>query len=288
MKVLIVHKTYRGGVAVHVKEISRDMRKRGIKVDEITRNEDLKMLSFRKSFFKMKKMFEKWSSEYDVIHVHDWSIAYPALKANKKNIVATFHAFPTNVVARYFENYCIRKLKSNAIVISPSMKKIYKNTTYIPNGVNLQIFKKNPSVKREKNLVGLAQKYSLEEIERILDVLKLKHVYTGGKWDYEKLGNFYSSLDIFISIPYRQAGFNLVWLEALACEVPFIIGTNDGIGSILPIYKVSDFGELKEILQKIVEGKLKPIKNQRKWIVKNGYAWTKNVDKLLKIYGRIK
>lgn len=282
----MVHKTYKGGVAVYVKEVSRELRRAGMSVDEITRNEDLKITSFRKSYSKMKSLFRKWSKEYDVIHTNDWSITYPAIRANIKNLIATFHAFPTNYPAKIFQNYCIRKLKNRAIVISPNMKRVYKNSTYIPNGVNLKIFKRKGKIK--KGLVGLAQKYSSDKITKVISELNMKYVETKGKWKYENLGKFYSMLDVFISIPYKQAGFNLVWIEAMACEVPFIIGTNDGIGEVLPIYKVSNFTELKELLEKIKNGKLKPLKNQRKMIVNSKYLWQKNVNSLIKIYQNLK
>lgn len=282
----MVHKTYKGGVAVVVKETSRELRKLGIKVDEITRNEDLKILSFTKSYFKLKSLFKKWSQEYDVIHTHDWSITYPAIKADVKNLVATFHAFPTNYAAKIFQNYCIRNLKSRAIVISPNMKRVYKNSTYIPNGVNLKIFKRKGKLK--KGLVGLAQKYCSDEITKLLRELNLKYIETKGKWKYESLGKFYSMLNVFISIPYKQAGFNLVWIEAMACEVPYVIGTNDGIGEILPIYKVSNFHELKKLLKKIKGGEVKPLKSQRKWVIKHGFLWLNSAKKIIKIYSGIK
>lgn len=110
MKILIVHKTHKGGVAVNVKEIKKELERRGIIVDEITRNEDLKLSSFKKSYFKMKSLFKKWSGEYDVIHVQDWSIAYPAVRAKIQNAVATFHGFPTNIIANFSRNIVLKNL----------------------------------------------------------------------------------------------------------------------------------------------------------------------------------
>jgi glycosyltransferase involved in cell wall biosynthesis len=287
MKVLMVHKTRIGGVAIHVKEISRELRKRGIKVDEITRNEDIKLGNFFGSYSKMKKLFSRWSKEYDIIHCHDWSIAYPALKANIKNLVATFHALPTNPIASFFENYCIKNLSYRAIVISPKMNKVYKEATLIPNGVNLSIFKKYKNIKRIKNLVGLAQRYNLMKIISAVKKAGFDFIHTQNKMKYEDLGKFYSKIEIFISIPYEAAGFNMVWLEAMASEVPYIIGTNAGIGEILPIYKIRDFDELRNILLKIKNKEIKPLKNQRRWIIKNKMTWKDHVKKLIKIYSEV-
>jgi glycosyltransferase involved in cell wall biosynthesis len=287
MKVLMVHKTRKGGVAIHVKEISRELRKRGIKVDEITRNEDIKLGNFFESYSKMRKLFSRWSKEYDIIHCHDWSITYPALKSNIKNLVATFHALPTNPIASFFENYCIKNLSYRAVVISPKMKRVYKEATLIPNGVNLSIFKKYKNIKRVKNLVGLAQRYNLRKIISAVKKSGFDFIHTQNKMKYEDLGKFYSKIEIFISIPYEAAGFNMVWLEAMASEVPYIIGTNAGIGEILPIYKIRDFDELRNILSKIKNEEIKPLKNQRRWIIKNKLTWKDHVKKLIKIYSEV-
>jgi len=281
------HKKREGGVSIHVKEVSRELKKMGFRVDEITRNEDLRLTSFFTSYHRMKLLFKKLSRKYDVIHCHDWSIAYPALKASIKNLVATFHAFPTNPVAKIFEDYCINQLSFRAIVISPRMKRIYNNATLIPNGVNLSIFRKLESIRRVKNLVGLAQKYNLR---KIISVLKKKHfdfVFTDNKLKYEDLGKFYSRIEIFISVPYEAAGFNMVWLEAMACEVPYIIGTKAGIGEMLPIIKISGIRELPDLLNRIREGKITPLKDQRKWILMNNLTWKNHAKKLVKLYEEI-
>ncbi|MFH8093037.1 MAG: glycosyltransferase family 4 protein [Candidatus Aenigmatarchaeota archaeon] len=287
MRILMVYKTYKGGVAVHVKEVSRELERKGIEVSGITRNEDLGLSSFFSSYFKLRKLFVKWSKKYDIIHTHDWSITYIALRSGIKNVIATFHGFPTNFIAKYFENYCINSLGNRAIVVSPFMKRKYKRSTYIPNGVDLTFFKPLKEVERKKLLVGILQKYNRDKILRVVKKMKLNWISTEGKLPFEKLPEFYSTIGIFISIPPTQAGFNMVWLEAMACEVPYIIGTNVGIGEILPIYKISKFEELENILLKIRDGKLQPLRNQRKWIIKNKLTWKNCVRNLVKVYEEI-
>lgn len=58
----------------------------------------------------------------------------------------------------------------------------------------------------------------------------------------------------------------------MACKVPYIIGTNAGIGEILPVDKISTFEQLKEYLEKIKNDELEPLKNTRKCIIKNKLA----------------
>lgn len=288
MRILMVHKTYKGGVAIHVREISKELRKKGFEIKEITRNEDLKLKDFITSYFKLEKLFKEWGKNYDVIHTHDWSITYPALRAKVKNLVSTFHAFPTNLFATYFENYCIKELGERAIVVSPKMKRHYPSSTYIPNGVNLDFFRKSSKIKREKNLLGIAQEYNRKKIRNIAKETNFEILETGGNLPFYELPKFYSKIEVFVSIPYKQTGFNMVWLEAMACEVPYIIGTKAGIGEVLPIYKVSNFDELKETLFKIKEGEIKPLKNQREWIIKNGFTWKNHVNKLVKLYEEVR
>jgi len=285
MKILMLHTQKTGGVAIHVSEILNELRKRNFSVDEITRDDDLKIDSFAQSYFKLKKLGKKWSKDYDLIHAHDWSIVYPLLRGGVKNVVATFHALPTNPLARIFQDYCIKKLGKNAIVISPKMHRRYTSATLINNGVNLTFFKKLRG-HRDATLVGMAQQYNKNHIVKTVATTGLHWIFTDGALPFDKIPEFYAKIGTFVSIPYKEAGFNMVWLEAMACEVPYIIGTTAGIGEVLPIYKVKDFVELNNILVKIKNKELEPLKNLRKWITKNGFVWPKNAKKLIELYER--
>jgi glycosyltransferase involved in cell wall biosynthesis len=133
-------------------------------------------------------------------------------------------------------------------------------------------------------LVGLAQRYNLGKIISAVKKSGFDFIHTQNKIKYEELGKFYSKIEVFISIPYDAAGFNMVWLEAMASEVPYIIGTNAGIGEILPIYKIRNFNELRSLLLKIKDREIRPLKNQRRWIIKNRLTWKNHVKKLVRIY----
>jgi len=287
MRVLMIHKTKKGGVAIHVKNVKRELEKKGIEVVEITRNETLRISSFIKSYHKLKHLYTKWSKEYDIIHAHDWSIAYPAVRANIPNLVVTLHGFATNPIGDIFEKIIIKKLKWKVIVVSPAMLKKFPDATYLPNGIDLKNFKKKENISRKRKKAGIAQKYCALQIMRILKKLNLGFTYVKNI-PYEKIPEFYSQIEIFISLPPKTTGFNMVWLEAMACEVPYIIGTNYGIGEILPIYKVNSFMELEILLMKIKNNELPPLKGCRKWIIKNKFTWKEHVKRLLKIYEEIK
>ncbi|BBL45437.1 glycosyl transferase group 1 [Nanobdella aerobiophila] len=286
MRVLFVEKAKIGGVNIHIEYVKKELEKRGTEVDVITRNEDLKLPSFISSYRKLKELYEKWSKEYDIIHAHDWSIAYPAVKANIKNLIVTLHGSPANPLAKYFEDHIVKKLGKRVVVISPKMLKKYPETTYIPNGVDLDLFKRYENIERENYLAGIFQKYNSDKIIKILRKLKINYIQSGA-YPYEELPKLYNQISIFISLPPKYAGFNMVWLEATACEVPYIIGSNYGIGEILPIYKVNNFEELEIILNKIKNEELPELRGLREWIVKNNLTWTAHAEKLIKLYSSI-
>lgn len=289
MDVLLVHKTKIGGVAVHVKYLKKYLERKGFEVKEITRNEDLKMDSLVKSYQRMKDLFKRWEKDYDVIHAHDWSIALPAVRAGIKNLVVTLHGLPTNFVAKYFNDYIVKKLKNRVIVVSPYMLKRYPYATYIPNGVDLEVFKKyNIGNRTNRNvmILGVAQEYNKSKIIAIAKKIGFSIKIAKGIKN-EEMPMFYNQLDIFVSIPPKTTGFNLVWLEAMACEVPYIIGTNDGIGELLPIYKIKTFKDLEMLLRSIKEKKIPPLRLTREWIKANKFTWDTHVEKLIELYKEI-
>jgi len=183
----------------------------------------------------------------------------------------------------------------------------------IPWSVDLEFFR--PFRKKEKNkaltagyLGGLGKRKNVEWIikvakkfensiifkiagvgprliplKKLTQKLEAKNVEFVGFIPEKDLPEFYNSLDIFI-FPSLYEGFGVPLLEAIACEVPYIIGTNAGIGEILPIYKINSFKQLEEILKKIKERKLEPLKNQRRWIIENRLTWKENVNKLIEVY----
>jgi glycosyltransferase involved in cell wall biosynthesis len=116
--------------------------------------------------------------------------------------------------------------------------------------------------------------------------LKLTNVEFVGFISEEKLPDFYNSLDVFV-FPSLYEGFGVPLLEAMACEVPYIIGTDAGIGEILPIYKIRNLNELIKLLLKIKNREIMPLKNQRKWIIKNKLTWKEHVKKLIEVYSEI-
>lgn len=126
----------------------------------------------------------------------------------------------------------------------------------------------------------------LQKLIKLKEKLQVENVEFVGFISESKLPQFYTSLDVFI-FPSLYEGFGIPLLEAMACEVPYIIGTNAGIGEILPIYKVDSFKEFKTLLKEINEGKIILLKNQRRWLIKNKLTWKEHIKKLVEIYGKV-
>jgi glycosyltransferase involved in cell wall biosynthesis len=275
MRILFVYVTRTGGVATYIKEISAELNKIGVEVQEITRNEDLRTASFGKSYLKLKRLAEIWSKEFDIIHAHDWSICYPLLKI--KNLVCTFHGFGTNPLAKAFENYCIWRLGKRAIVVSPRMKAKFPRATAIMEGVDLVAFR--PFKKKPVYDVGICQAYNSSKISKAVKELGLTLNIAKGV-PHKNMPKFYNSINTFVSLPPRTAGFNLAWLEAMACNKK-VIGSNFGVGELLPIDKIGVRPSVSEIKRVINKAKQT---NYRSWLKNNNFTWDKHVETLLEIY----
>jgi glycosyltransferase involved in cell wall biosynthesis len=159
------------------------------------------------------------------------------------------------------------------------MKRRYKDATLIVEGVDLREFK--PRKKKPGELVGVCQGYNLSAIRKGVDKAGMKLVEAKGI-PFNKMPEFYGSIDIFISLPPRTTGFNLVWLEAMASGKP-TIGSEWGIGEVLPIDKVKD-NNPSEIADKLGSAKYR---NYRQWIKKHEMTWKKHVDGLIKVYSSV-
>lgn len=217
--------------------------------------------------------------------------------------------------------------KKAQVVIVPSnqtkedlikLVKVPSNKIFIlPWGVDLQRFrpKKRKNVRKEKLVIGyvgglgrrkniewliyLAKSFKNEiivkiagrgpQLQSLLELkqrFKLTNVEFLGFIDEEELPHFYNSIDIFV-YPSLYEGFGIPLLEAMAAEVPYIIGTNAGIGELLPILKISNPEELVLVINDIRCKKINPLKNQREWIVKNGLTWVSHTSRLIDIYNKV-
>ncbi|MCR4284922.1 MAG: hypothetical protein NUV97_02660, partial [archaeon] len=81
MKILILLKRWVGGVGGGVSNISKELKKLGHEVDVIAREEDMKINSFVRSIFPIRKKVLELMKEknYDIVYTQDWSLAAPLI-----------------------------------------------------------------------------------------------------------------------------------------------------------------------------------------------------------------
>jgi len=283
MKILIFLKKWKGGVGVVVKSVKKELEKRGHKVMCISREEDLKLFSSIKNLFWLRKKYTELIKKEnpDIIYTQDWSMALPLIFPYKKYNNKHFCCFQgiqpgKGAVIQKIIGYLMgRKL----IVVGNSLKKKFPKSILIYNGIDFEEFEPNKKIKKIKNSVGFVNwktnDYNYEKIKKAVKDAN-KKLFAAENIPYEQMPKFYQKLEYFISLPPKCTGFNMSWIEAIACGVPKIIGNNAGIGGKLNINKVKF--SISDSLKKAKK------KNYRKEILNGEFNLKKNIRKLIKIF----
>jgi glycosyltransferase involved in cell wall biosynthesis len=154
---------------------------------------------------------------------------------------------------------------NNLIVVGDSLKKQFPKSRLVYNGIDFNLFKPVKGIKRIPNSVGFVnwktEEYHYLEIKAVCEKLGKKFIVAEGI-KYEDMPKFYSSIGAFISLPPPSTGFNLSWIEAIACGVPQVIGNDYGIGASLPITKVNNLSKIASVLSKRKNYNLPTIKQK--------------------------
>ena len=168
------------------------------------------------------------------------------------------------------------------VCYADSVKREFPRATKIYNGVDMEKFKPSVKIKRIPNSVGFANwktdYYKYKETKSAVEKAGKKFL-VAENIPYEKMSDFYNKIETFISLPFYTAGFNMVWLEAMACGVPKVIGNDSGVGSVIPINKVDDFKDIEDAI-KNAKGK-----NYRKWLEKSKFTWERQTQDLIELWG---
>ena len=305
LKILIILIRFPGGVGTSNKEIAEVLRKKGHKVDFLSREDDLGIYSFKSSIFPIRKRVQELmvKNNYDIIYSQDHSMTLPLLIPYPLYPDQVFHACigikrsGTQKIIQYLVG---RVMNKKTIVINDYNHKRFPKSHLVYRGVNLKRFK---PLGKKRVCLGWINKFS-EQLDskiykKIAKEVGLKPIYAGGsgkskstdkaygktiihsfdKIPDDKMNEFYNKCKVFVNCPTSDAGFNLSWLEAMSSGVKIIIGNEEGAGKILPIYKVNSPSEIKEI----VETHKKDF-DYRKWIIDNDFTWENCVKKLIKIF----
>lgn len=167
---------------------------------------------------------------------------------------------------------------------------------------NVQYFIKLASRFPEMDFIISGKGQEENRLRHLMKKSGARNVHFIGFIQEKNLPEFYNSLDAFI-FPSVYEGFGMQLLEAMSCEVPVICSLDTGITPELPIYIEEnasthnvDF-EMKMLLEEkkdrmtfgnylsqLKDGKLKPLKNQRKCLIKNKFTWKDCARQHLKLY----
>lgn len=285
MKILIFLNKWAGGVGVVVKSIKKELEKMGHEVICISREDDLKCYSSTGSLFWLRKKYKEIiiKETPDIIYTQDWSMALPLVfpfSFYKEKHFCCFHGnqfYGAGFVQKIIGEVMGKKL----IVVGDSLERRFHKANKIYNGVELELFKPNKKIGKIKNSVGFVnwrtKAYRYDEIKMACEELGKKLVVAENV-PYEEMPKFYQKLECFISLAPKGAGFNMSWIEAMACGVPKIIGNNEGVGERLNIDKI---GENEPIVELINRSRGK---DYRKEIKQSDLTWKNHVDKLLKVW----
>jgi len=273
MKILIVLIRWKGGVGRVVENQKKEFERLGHEVEIISREDDLKSFSTRDAFHKLRAEVDKRT--YDILLTQDWSCALPLL--NKKNHYVQFNGTETNNPT--LQNIVAKIKKKNVIVIRKELKEKFPKATLAYVGVNLENFR-DLKAERVPGTVGFANfewdDYHYKEIKQAVDDLGLTLVKTNMNLTKEKLIQFYNKIETFISLPAKFAGFNMTWIEAMACGVPKIIGNYNGVGKELRITHLEDYSSITEVL--------KQAKDKRPYEINPEFDWEVHAKKILELF----
>lgn len=217
------------------------------------------------------------------------------------------------------------------IGVAPMILKYFRDysspKTVIPNGIDLEVF--NPQVQKikkysdgkinilflgrieeRKGLIYLLKAYKILEkkfsnlrliiggegplksdLEKWVNINKLKNVTFEGKIEEEKASSYYATADIFCAPSIFGESFGLVVVEAMACGKPVVAFANEGYKNVLKgkgakfLAKPRDYKTLAEKLEILIKNE-KLRKEMGEWGKKEApkYAWPKITDQILAFY----
>lgn len=251
MNILIyLIRTY-GGVGSVAKEIKEELEKRDHNVHIISREENLGINSFVRSFFRVNKVISKES--YDILFTQDWSCGLPLIF--RKNHYCYYHGFEPHFLGKILQRILYLFKRNRIFVVGDKLKKKFKESILIPNGISFDKFR---DLRLKRKYLGWIDKdaeiISQKELETLSKQVKLP-LKIARQIPKEEMNKWYNQLEVFVSYPSKVAGFNLCWLEAMASGVPKILGNENGIGieNLKKSYKdysiESQVNKIEEIFQ---------------------------------------
>ena len=285
MKILVLvkerKKTGFVGVERLLQNISKEFKKMGHKIDIISRQDDLKIKKILQSVFPLRKKVRKLMKEknYDIIYTQDWNMALPLLfpyPIFRKRHFSFFHA--TQQGKSFPVQLTIGILMRKRLLTGDRLNQKRYGAKLIATSVDMNNFK---PLHKKRIYLGWTDKPSesitKEEIEEIGKRLKIP-VLIAKNIPHDKMNEFYNKCKIYVSLPPRQAGGGVTYMEVMAAGVPRIVGNMYAEGYKFPFDKIENFESLGEAIKNSRE------RDYRKWMKESGITWKKHAEKLIKIF----
>ena len=286
MKILFVVKERKknsfGGVETLMKNLSKELNKGGQSVDILSRQDDLRLNSVLQSVFPLRKKIRELIKEkgYDIIYTQDWNIALPLLfpyPIFRKKHFCFFNA--TQKGKTFFIQFIVGNIMGKRLLTGDIRnKKRYKKSTLVATSVNMDEFK---PLNKKRIYLGWTNKptevLNKDKINAIgknlgIPVLIAENVPVG------KMNEFYNKCKVYVSLPPKEAGGGVTYMEVMAAGVPRIVGNMYAEGYKFPFDKIEDFGNLEEAIKNSKK------RDYRKWMKESGITWEKHAGNLIKIF----
>ncbi len=285
MKILVLVKEMGfGGVETLLKNISKEFEKKGHKMDIISRKNDLKLKNTFQSVFplrrKIKEIMKK--NNYDIIYTQDWNMALPLLfpyPIFRKRHFSFFHA--TQQGKSFPVQFFIGILMRKRLLTGDRLNQKRYGAKLIATSVDMNNFK---PIHKKRIYLGWTNKPSevltKEQIKMIGKKLNIP-ILVAENIPHEKMNEFYNKCKIYVSLPPREAGGGVTYMEVMAAGVPRIVGNMYAEGYKFPFDKVENFGNnLEEAIRNSEE------RNYRKWMKDSGITWKKHTEELIKFFAK--
>jgi len=255
MKILMLYIRDQGGHGTVVRNLKKELEKRGHQVDLLSREDHFKVYSF--SPMVIREAIKRIEDRYDIIYTHDWSLTlsllFPIPVCCKKHY-SLFHGHNPGKVGNFIQTLVGKWMGKKLFVVGDTLKERFPKSTLVYNGVDFDTFY---DLKKERKYLGWIERdYDLITKSKILDIARTSKlpVLIANHIPYEKMNEFYNKCKVFVSLPPDYTGFNIAWLEAMAAGVKNIVGNENGIGKKFTSLNLKDF------------------------------TWKNNVDKLLEVW----
>lgn len=247
----------------------------------------------------------------------DFFVVY-FLKLKKPHIKAIFVSGGEDFY--FFDRFFAKRLDviigvSKAIV--EILEKRYKKKVYlIPNGVNLEVFKKIELQKEQNSLVSVGRVVGwkgfdlvikalnslpnfsykivgdgpyLETLKKMAKEMGLEdRVYFLGEKNQEEIAELLNKSNVFILPSIGLEAFGIVILEAMACGLPVVASRNGGIVDIIEdgvngyLFEIGDINGLILAIKRAMLDE-KRVSETGFRMVKEKYSWDVAAKKLIEI-----